>query len=290
MTLLSPANGLLGQSNLLNGDFETWNTSADMNPTGWCSINWTAVQFGAPYTCSQSTDKHSGSYAMKITTINFAGNVVDGIAFIGKWDNPPGEFPQFGYPYTKRPIKLKGYYKFSSTSGDSGLVGMRLTSWNSSLGRQDTIADGLFYTLPTSTYTYFEIPILYYLPGLPDTASVIVLGSAETTITERGKAGNTLYIDDLSYEYASGITEPLMAESSLSIFPNPGTGYVTVGLPGRPGPARLRVYDQMGKAILCMQMENANAEIDLSAYSSGIYHIYVESNGTVLSGKFSKID
>lgn len=286
LNLLISTMGLFGQ-NLLNGNFETWNT--DKNPTGWCSLNWTATQFGTPYTCSKTVDRHGGTYAMKITTIKYGTNTVDGIAFTGSWDNPPNDLPRFGYPYTKRPLKLKGYYKFSSTSGDSGVVAIRLTRWNSAKGSQDTIGSGRFFTKPNSTYTYFEIPITYYMPGAPDTASVIVLGSAETTLTQRGQAGNTLFIDDLSYEHSIGITEPLMAENGLSIYPNPCSGYVTIGLP-YSGPANLKIFDQLGREIMCTQVESANAEIDLSSLPNGIYSVHVESQGTILTGKLSKIE
>jgi hypothetical protein len=286
MTLFSSI-GMLSGQNVPNGDFEAWDTSSN-NPTGWSSLNWTS-QFGAPYTCSKSSSKHGGNYAMKLTTITFGTEIIDGIAFIGTWNNPTTDFPQFGYPYTKRPLKLKGYYKFSTTSNDSGLVAIRLTKWNSIKGSQDTIGGGVFFTTPVNTYTYFEIPITYDMSGMPDTASIIVLGSAETTFDQRGQAGNTLFIDDLSYELSTGVSEPVMAGNGLSVYPNPCTGYVTVSLPG-PGPARLRVFDPIGREILCMQVETASAEIDLSAFPSGIYSIHAESQGTVLTGKFSKVD
>lgn len=260
-----------------NGGFEQWNSTSDKNPTGWASLNWTAVQFGAPYTCARAIDAHSGNYAVKLSTMLYFTDTIDGLMFTGDW--PSSGYPLFGYPYNRRPLKLTGYYKFSTSSGDSSLIAMWLTRWNDTTYSQDTIGNASFYGKAAANYTYFELPITYYKGGKPDSATIVILGSSKSTINVRGNPGNTLYIDDLAYEYSTGIREEIFPE--LAIYPNPSNGIFHMeNLDG--GPITVRILDLYGKEILVSEMPGDAGDIDVTSLADGMYTV------AVLSGNMSK--
>jgi len=266
-----------------NAGFEQWNSTSDKNPTGWSSLNWTAVQFGAPYTCARSVDAHTGNYAVKISTMLYFTDTIDGLMFTGDW--PTGGYPQFGYAYNRRPLKLTGYYKFSTSSGDSSLIAMWLTRWNDTTYSADTIGNGSFYGKATANYTYFELPITYLRGGKPDSASIVVLGSSKSTIDVRGNPGNTLYIDDLAYEYSTGIREEVFPE--LALYPNPSSGIFHLeGLESEQ--TTIRVYDAYGKEVLTGELAGSGGEIDMTGLADGVYSVSVLSGSVNRSFKIVK--
>lgn len=267
-----------------NSGFEQWNTTSDKNPTGWSSLNWT-TQFGAPYTCSKTNDAHSGNFAVKLATTVYVSDTVDGLMFTGEW--PSGGYPRFGYAFNRRPLKLTGYYKFTTASGDSSLMAVRLTLWNDTFFRQDTVGDGVFFGKATASYTYFEIPINYYKGGKPDTASIIILGSSKSTLDVRGNPGNTLYLDDLAYEYSTGIKEEILPEPAASIYPNPSNGMFHIEYANRE-PVTIKVFDLYGKELLVTEVNEGSGDVDLTGFADGVYSITILSRTMNRSFKVTK--
>jgi hypothetical protein len=167
-------------------------------------------------------------------------------------------------------VKLKGYYKFSTQQGDSCAFFVYFTKWNSTLKKQDSIGGGGFMGTPQSNYTYFEIPIDYTSTAAPDTAVIILLASASTTIDTRGVPGNTLIIDDLSFELTTGIDDPVFPDSPARAYPNPANDLVIFdGLSN--GPSEIIICDMHGREIFKAQITGSMFELHTSGLINGLY-------------------
>ena len=83
---------------------------------------------------------------------------------------------------------------------------------------------------------------------------------------------------------ASSIDE--IKNTSLSIYPNPSNGIVTIN--SNQDIAHINLYDNKGKAVLNQEYTNKlnQTEIDLSALNNGIYFIAIQSsNGEISTSK-----
>ncbi|MCO5248524.1 MAG: PCMD domain-containing protein [Chitinophagales bacterium] len=111
---------------------------------------------------------------------------------------------KFGKPFTRKPKKVSGYYKFTSIESDSASAYCFVTSGS---GKNiDTIGFGrkLFYKEDaTNTYKKFEYDVVYKEGNLekPSDRLVIYFSSSEAGDEFKGQPGNTLYIDDVEVEY-----------------------------------------------------------------------------------------
>jgi hypothetical protein len=222
---------------------------------------------------------------MKIQTQMYGSDTADGMAFTGSW--PALSAPSFGYPYTLRPIKLKGYYKYSSQKGDSCAFYVYFTKWNNTLKKQDSIGGGGFIGMPQSSYTYFEIPIDYASASTPDTAAIIILASASSTVDQRGLPGDTLIIDELSFELATGIDDPVFSDSHVKTYPNPANDRIIFsGLTHEA--SEISICDIHGKEIFRSQISNTTLEVDTREFINGIYlYTITDHTGKKETGRFS---
>ena len=81
----------------------------------------------------------------------------------------------------------------------------------------------------------------------------------------------------------------LLDEASLSVFPNPSYGYLTVHLAEFNGtPVDMMMYDLRGKQVMRKQLESAQTTLDLLDLKSGVYVIRLEAEGETLTKKFVK--
>lgn len=121
-------------------DFETWvNAVPDEKPEntfyevagGWSSSNSGAqllkmFNLADSYVVTQTDDAHSGESAARIQTIDTKGKnlvlalapkVTTGTLFLGKFEvtdfSNTLKSTKFGNPYAKKPITLKGFYKYT---------------------------------------------------------------------------------------------------------------------------------------------------------------------------------
>ena len=66
---------------------------------------------------------------------------------------------------------------------------------------------------------------------------------------------------------------PVNAELTLRAYPNPATNYVNVNVAGNNGPVILKIYSAQGNVVSVLEMREANAKIDMSAFQPGMYFI-----------------
>lgn len=234
---------LSAQSTIPNGSFENWQSTSEA--TDWTSsFNGTIMGvFPINYVGgAQTTDAHSGSYAMKlqrqtisysIGTINIPGicqlgefNLDSIIAIIigGGVDLDLAKIVDGGAPFSEIPYNIKAWIKFNPEAGiiDTMRCHVFLTKYNAILGNV-IVAEGDFSTTePIEEYTEITIPIEVTLPDeIPDFINV-VFTSAMGYNCGNGK----VFIDDVTAETPSGIKE--INKINFSIYPNPAQNFITI--------------------------------------------------------------
>ena len=190
-------------SNIPNGDFEQWALSAENTyeepSTGW----WTSLNvlknLGGPETLLKTNDKHTGAYAAKLETKAWDNLMIPGLLLTGTFDFAAPNMVIQGKPFTEKPLKLKGYYKYTSVNADSAAIYANVTHYNEQTHQKDTIGEARFAVLSTvGTYTLFEIDFTYFYNDIaPDSLSIVFASSADGA-NFNGQQGSTLFIDDVS--------------------------------------------------------------------------------------------
>ncbi len=147
-----------------------------------------------------------GAYAINLTSV--AGKVKnDGSPYKGFIANGDHfytdsvgyiDYKKGGTPFTGRPSKLRGHYKFNNTSPsltNFGRAIVLLKKYNTALNKMDTIAYAETSTqLQATNWSAFELPLTYWSAQTPDSLVIVFESSA------LGLAG-TLTVDSLGFYY-----------------------------------------------------------------------------------------
>lgn len=195
LSLLITTTSLFAQ--IPNAGFENWHTSGNYeDPNGWGTLNsqTSALSIKTVKKATAVNDVHSGSYAIKLvsTDIPFI-QVAPGLAVSGTINTNTQEF-EGGFPYTQRPQKLKGWYKYTPGTGDHCQIEAYLFKRNGAT--QITVADATFTQSATvGSYTEFEVTLTYYTNDIPDTGRIALFASDPLNPVD----GSTLIVDDIRF-------------------------------------------------------------------------------------------
>ncbi len=214
-----------------NASFESWTTQGFFSyeeANSWDSPNHETNVVGT-FVCIKTTDKHTGTYAMKLVSKTIAGmQDAPGVVTTGILPTSNGGLITGGQAYTLRPDSIVGWYKFSpGAAGDNGLAEFRLMGAG---GDNDSVAVATFKT-PTSavsSYTRFSKALSYYSLGAVVNSRWLLVS------TKNGDApviNSTIFVDDLdliflvrdSIAITSG-ANPMCAGQSITFtcFPHNG--------------------------------------------------------------------
>jgi hypothetical protein len=161
-----------------------------------------------PVTTEKTTDSYSGAMAAKLISKVFSPQQGTNIFLPGLVAsselNIPAQTIDLGKPYTGRPVSFKGYYKYFPVSGDSALIEVLLTKYNTSLHKRDTIAITKNIIKNTvSSYTLFDYALTYHSTDTPDTAVILLVSSAGINFQNlqgcTGQIGSTMYVDEIYF-------------------------------------------------------------------------------------------
>ena len=223
---------VIAQTQIPQGGFNNWTNSPQNDysePSGgwWTTLN-SLVSLGAPVTVYPTSDAHSGEFAAQLETQMYGTLLLGGLLASGNFINID-PFIELGRPFTDKPTKFKGWYKYLPVDGDSAAIAARLTKFNTSTKQQDTIAQAIkIITNNVSSYTQFEIPFNYLQAETnPDSISIVFMSSAESG-NFLGSTGSTLILDDISLEYPAGLHELISPELRVKAFPSPATDQLTL--------------------------------------------------------------
>lgn len=193
---------LFGQSQVPNGDFESWPPANNDNPEHWDSPN--ALTGGFPFflkTVEKTSDSHTGSWAASVTTGSILGETIPGVLSLGILDIDIENIENtefIGLPFTDRPAALEGYFKYNTPGTDFGLIAVLLTKYNEATANKDSIALGIKEFTSQTDYTNFAANMVYFSIEEPDSINIVILSSASPTLVP----GSQLKIDDLSFDYS----------------------------------------------------------------------------------------
>lgn len=179
-----------------NAGFETWTSQgfpSYENATGWDSPNSQTAITGT-FVCIKTTDKHSGTYAMKLVAKSVLGQIAPGVATTATLPTQSGGSISGGIAYTLTPDSITGWYKFTpGTAGDNGWAEFRLYGAG---GDSDSIATAKYNTPTTTvgTYTRFSAPLTYYSSNAVANSRWVL---CSTNDGENAVLNSTIFFDDL---------------------------------------------------------------------------------------------
>ncbi len=263
------------QTPMPNGGFETWTDTVTCDT--WSSNNLNLGLFAFNFV-KQTTDKHSGTYAASIQTMNALIQVMPGVITLGTYNLLTG--PAGGYPITGKPTAVNGFYKYNSVNGDTMAILVVMTKWNIGTSTRDTLSVASYAVASSvAAYTAFSIPLSYNPPaGMPDTVNILGFSSAGSAPQE----GSTLFLDDLAFAYSgAGISE--ITENNFAVFPNPASNQLTISL-NNGLENTIQIVSTLGKVVFVKTSTSQFELIDISSLSEGLYYVKISNiKGSVVS-------
>jgi hypothetical protein len=206
--------------NITGGCFDQWEPVNDgygnicMEPAGdfLRTLNYlTTLSVSAggpgPLTADSTTDSYSGKYAALLITKSFSpmGDpiLIPGLVGTDSLDISNQNI-KLGKRYTLRPVAFEGYYKYVPVLGDSSMVSVLLSKFNTVTHKRDTI--GLvkqLYKAIVTTYTAIHLPIVYNSMETPDSLTLLVCSSAGVRFDDlfhcTGQVGSKMWIDEIQF-------------------------------------------------------------------------------------------
>ncbi len=268
-----------------NSGMETWTTGSFSNPEFWDTPNQetTSIPFVGAAVVTKSTGAHSGSWCAKLESKNFILVSVPGLMTLADFNvnTSTMEFSLTGgTPFTGRPEKFTGYYKYSPQGGDTCAIGAIFYKHNPG-GWQDTIGIAFFLESNTvSSWTKFEAYVDWFTSEDPDTMNIL----ASTAMGLETTAGSTLYIDDLEFDYSTGVTQAIFQDDA-GIYYN-GVTQTLVVSSAQSATGDLAIYNAAGSLIFSQYLSGTgDHEIRLGKMNPGIYLVRFNSNNEVITRK-----
>lgn len=271
-----------------NPSYEHWDMGTE-EPINWGTPNpYTALAGGIKCVFQDANDPYDGSFSARMTSVAVKEFRVPGVVTLG-WLTV--NFITFeaaiegGIPWTSRPAKLKGQYKYSPEEGDACAVFVFLTEWLPEKGKRDTLGIGTFIGPEEVTeWMEFNIDINYFSDHTPDSMNIIVVSSAnvfEPTL------GSTMWVDAVEFEGEAGIALDVFPEVKVNVYPNPTNNYLTFEFEKKVEQSNLIIYNLEGQMVRTEKIDQQKITLEVGDLPTGTYYFHV-SDGVkrISSGSF----
>jgi hypothetical protein len=206
--------------------------------------------------------------------------------------------------------------QFTTATISSGCQGIYDVATNGTTGGAlsiplNTEVKGTITPANDNDYYRFHITtggiIIVTLTNLPANYQLDLLNSAGTRIgrsTNNGTANETINATVATGDYfarvypkanannstlcytlnvatgtASFGAEETIVNNRINVFPNPASKTVTVNIPDIRGLADIRLFDMYGRKLVQKNSNQANTQLDVSSFASGVYIIKVKIDG-----------
>ena len=246
-------------------------------PANWLTGNSEEFVF-----VTQSTDAHSGSFAIKLEEINLMGFLGQATISVGADGN--------GFPVSQRYNQVSLYYKFHKTVSTAYLI----LSAGFDKGEEGVGAGAVIINTEATQYTPVNIPITYINNDTPDRCLIIITVTDQNLSTSA--IGSYALIDDLSFNLVSGVDDDNNLPKIFNLaqnFPNPFNPSTTIkySVPETEN-VTLKVYDIIGNEIATLVNETKPAgeyEVKFSPdnQSSGIYIYRLQAGSQIQTRKMT---
>lgn len=285
---------LHSQDTLPNMNFENWTSyglGAYQEPSGgvWATAN-SVVLMAMPVTTERTTDAVSGTYAAKMTTkqatITTPPMLITGTLCTGVFNSAAtSNNMKFGKPFTGRPLRFTGYYKYYNNAGDSCDIYATLTKWTGTT--REVVGKATLRSHDSVlTYTKFNLLFVYNSGDIPDSITVVFASSAAGDVM-KGHVGSTLYIDNTNLDYTNGINELTKPSVKVKCFPIPAKTAVNFVLEKNIINGSIKIFNELGSEIKMINIINKEFSISVKDLSKGKYfYQIIEKNSILNSGYF----
>lgn len=298
--------GLQAQTPVMNGDFELWSYGKPVGWTGGLHGTLTSSMLNLPVEltfCSQSTEAHSGSYAVKLQSADFT------IPYVGYSFNLPGilqvgEASGFSIPMedliqliqilqdtTSTPdldsIDIEAFYSLAQLAspgvpctstpryvtmwvkyqpdGEDEVTVIAATKRN---GEFVDYATGNFGDLNPNEYQ--QISVGFENPGTECDSIMIIVFSAMSL-----NSASVLYVDDVALSNSVSVAE--FEKIHENVYPNPASDVLNIEMEGDAA-YRWALRDLTGRTLKSGVGQGKTA-VDVRAYPAGLYMLTVENAG-----------
>jgi hypothetical protein len=270
-----------------NADMENWvKYGLYEDPQHWKTPN-AQTSILSVFTVEKEVNTvYAGNYSARLESKPILGGmaVIPGFMTNGDFDvnTTTMSYTLFGgVPFTKRPLRLKGFNQYFPVEGDMWLIVVTLFRYDTVNAKTDTIGMGLLESgEKDSVWTAFEAYINYSSQDDPDSMNIIILSSGNETPPE----GSVLYIDSLWFDYTPSSVEPIQDENSFQVYPNPVSNELFIEF-NDPGERYIRLLDVSGKTLYKKSCESERYILDVTNETKGLYFLQIREKDQYFTRK-----
>lgn len=235
LIIISIAFPFPSKAQILNAGFEQWTAG---QPDNWWTNNVPTVL--SPVT--QTTTKHSGSYALRGEVLNYAGYPYTALVSSGSLND--------GFSISQRYARLTGYYQFNPVGGDQLEIYVIMTKGGIGIAEGELIIKNA-----AASYTQFTVDLTYYSSEVPDLCDITIVINGPTEDDDY-HAGSVMYLDDLAFSGTTAVDEnsaQMQIPERFALgqsYPNPfnPSCMIEYSVP-EISKVSVKVYDIMGREI-----------------------------------------
>ena len=277
--------GFTGVTGAPASNFETWVARESLEPEYWWTPNFALINQAPCVT--QSTDAHSGQYALRIE--NVLSDFGDTLGFVSNGYFGNNNFSG-GMGVLQNPVMVSGYYKYAPMGNDTALVGVFISKFDVTFGTSINL-DSMLVKLPAaSSYTYFEVPITYNGWPIADTLNITFASGNIQNDTNILVPGSILLIDDIDVFYNPVSVQAFAFEKAQNVYPNPAQNILYVKLEQSTANQIFKLFDAKGSLVFegnCSYQDGTIATIDISEVPQGLYFYQLNTMQKIQSGKLT---
>ncbi len=263
-----------------NGGFENWTTTGNYSdPNGWYTLN-SELSTLSVVTVEKGTPGASGNSYAKVITKDIGGDFAPGFLLLGKITSQDELIP--GMAINTKPPFLIGKYQAKITAGDTAMIMVQLTKWNSSTNDRDLVGMGAlsFGNNNTTTWTNFTVNLDYDPTNIPDSAAIIIMLGKDAPV-----ANDFISVDDLAFSNNSASINNAK-QAVAQIYPNPSNGNFVIN--SSITMSNIQITNILGEIIFTQNLKGNSAPIALNNLAAGIYIYTIQTtDNQLITGKIS---
>jgi hypothetical protein len=277
--------GFTGAVGTPNSDFENWTTVESLEPDNWWTPNFALINQTPCVT--QSTDAHTGQYALRIENVLTDFGDTLGFASNGNFTN--NNF-NGGMAIIQNPIKVTGYYKYSPIGNDTALVGVYISKFDATFGISVDLDSSLIKLPAAATYTYFEVPLYYNGWPIADSLNITFASGNFQDDISLLVPGSVLLVDDIEVLYNPVSVQDFNFQKTSTVFPNPAQNVLYIKMTENATNQSFKLFDAKGTLVFegnCHYQEGRIASMDISEVPQGLYFYQINNGKSSSTGKLT---